>query len=361
LIDMIRFLPKDKFRCSLATFKLDSRVDLFRSIACPIHLFPLRRTYDWNGLRAALKLRDLIRSQRVSIVHTFFETSDIWGGLITKLSGCPLLISSRRDMGILRSGKHRLAHRVVGPLFDQVLTVCDEVRSFCIRQDGLDPKKVITVYNGIELSKIPSDGGGALRRDLGSARATHLITAVGHIRKVKGFDVLIRAAAIIRREFPTAELLIVGNPHAEEPEHVRELHELARTLGLGEGVRFLGGLEDVYSVLRASDVFCLPSRSEGFSNALLQAMACSLPCVATRVGGNAEAIEDGVSGLLVPAEAPEVTADRILRLLRQPEDARRMGQAARMRVEEKFTAQAMMANITAIYERLLSGSGTLPS
>lgn len=352
---MINLLPQDKFRCSLATFKLDSRVDLFRQIACPVHVFPLRRIYDWSGLRAAIKLRELIRSQDVKIVHTFFETSDTWGGLVAKLSGCPLLISSRRDMGILRSGKHRLAYRVMGPFFDRVLTVSEEVRSSCVRQDGLDPRKVITVHNGIELEKIrASNGGEPPRRDLGTARAAHRITAVGHIRKVKGFDIFIRAAAIVRREFPQAEFLIIGAVH--EPEHLQELQELTRSLGLTETVRFLGGSENVFSLLKTSDVFCLPSRSEGFSNALLEAMACGLPCVATRVGGNAEAIEDGVSGFLVPPQDPELAADRILRLLRRPEEARRMGQAGRKTVEEKFTAQAMIANLTAIYDRLLSGA-----
>jgi glycosyltransferase involved in cell wall biosynthesis len=109
-----------------------------------------------------------------------------------------------------------------------------------------------------------------------------------------------------------------------------------------------------------SDVFCLPSRSEGFSNALLEAMACALPCVATRVGGNAEAIEDGVSGFLVAPQDPDLIADRLLRLLRQPEAGRHMGQAARQRVEEKFTVEAMMANLTAVYDGLL-GSADLAS
>ena len=369
LLNMIRLLPKDKFRCSLATFKLDSSVDLFRQIPCPVHVFPLRRTYGWSGLQAALKLRELIRSQHVKIVHTFFETSDIWGGLVAKLSGCPVLISSRRDMGILRSGKHRWAYRVMGPLFDRVLTVSDEVRGFCVRQDHLDPEKVITVYSGIELDKIrTSNGSETLRRDVGLAPSwvplltkegsgevhTHLVTAVGHIRKVKGFDIFIQAAAIVRREFPQAEFLILGDVH--EPEHLHELQELTRSLDLTETVRFLGSSDDVFSVLKMSDVFCLPSRSEGFSNALLEAMACGLPCVATRVGGNAEAIEDSVSGFLVPPEDPGPMADRILQLLRQPEAARRLGEAGRKRVEEKFTAQAMIANLTAIYNGLLSGA-----
>lgn len=355
LLNILRLLPEQGFRCSLVTFKLDSRVDLFRQIPCPVQVLPLRRTYGWSGLLAARRLWRLIRSQQVEIVHTFFETSDIWGGLVAKLSGCPILISSRRDMGILRSGRHQLAYRLLGPLFDQVLTVSDEVSKLCVRQDRLDPEKVVTVYSGIDLQKVrTANGSEVVRRTWGLAADDHLVTAVGHIRKVKGFDVFIRAAAIVRREFPKATFSIVGSVH--EPAHLPELEELRRSLGLTEAVRFAGSSDNILSVLKASDVYCLPSRSEGFSNALLEAMACGLPCVATRVGGNAEAIEDGVSGFIVPPEAPEPMADRILRLLRQPQEARRMGHAARQRVEEKFTAEAMMANITAIYDRLLSRS-----
>lgn len=354
LLNMVRFLPRQKYRCSLATFQLDSAVPLFREIACPVHVFPLRRTYGWSGLRAARDLRALIRSQRVDIVHTFFETSDIWGGLVAKLSGCPLLISGRRDMGILRSAKHRLAHRLVDPLFDRVLTVSDEVRNFCIRQDGLDPTRVVTVYNGIALEPTrPPIGQAALRRRLGLPEAAPLITAVGHIRRVKGFDTFVRAAAVVRRELPQATFLVVGDPHPQEPDHLPELQQLARSLGLTDALHFPGATDDVRPLLRISDVFCLPSRSEGFSNALVEAMACGLPCVVTRVGGNAEAVEDGVTGFVVRRDDPELMAAQILRLLRDPQAARRMGEAGRTRVEEKFTLEAMMANLTAVYDSLL--------
>ena len=246
---------------------------------------------------------------------------------------------------------------MIGPLFDRVLTVSEEVSRFCVKEDRLDPTKVITIYSGIDLDKVGAiNGDRALGLDRRRARDVEVITAVGHIRKVKGFDIFIRAAALVRREFPNAEFLIVGDVH--EAEHGPELHELTRALGLTDSVRFLGSSENVVEVLKRSDVFVLPSRSEGFSNALVEAMACGLPCVATRVGGNAEAIEDGVSGFLVPPENPALAAERILRLLREPEEASRMGRAARKRVEEKFTAQAMMASITGIYERLLSGDLT---
>src|SRR5579883_2914095 len=333
LLQIIRLLPRSRFRCSLATFKIDRCQPAFADIPCRVHLFPLRRTYGWSGLRAALRLSKLIRSEGVRLVHTFFETSDIWGGVITKLSGRPRLVSSRRDMGIFRSAKHRLAYRLVNPLFDSVLTV----------------------YNGVEVEKLlhacRSDGN-ELRSRPDFAGFTHIVTTVANIRRVKGLDVLVRAMATVCGEFPGACLVVAGE--VLEADYMRELQKLIRGLGLTERVKFLGSSEKVLALLRASDVFCLLSRSEGFSNALIEAMASGLPCVATRVGGNGEAVVDGVSGFLVQPDHPEMAADRILAVLRDPALSRQMGRAGQLIVKNRFTAQAMIERLIDVYEHLLS-------
>jgi len=107
--------------------------------------------------------------------------------------------------------------------------------------------------------------------------------------------------------------------------------------------------------LSAADIFVLPSRSEGFSNAIVEAMAASLPVVATDVGGNAEAVRDGISGFVVPSEDIPALAAAIIRLLSDPSKAQAMGVAGKKLVEEKFTTDAMMRQITFSYAQLLSG------
>ena len=89
LLNTIRLLPKERFRCSLITFKIDSSLGIFESMPCPFYVFPMQRTLDWNSLQNAKKLRSFIRSEDVKIVHTFFETADLWGGLISKITGVP--------------------------------------------------------------------------------------------------------------------------------------------------------------------------------------------------------------------------------------------------------------------------------
>ncbi len=354
LLLTIRMLQEKGMRCAVATFRMDPSLEVFQNFPCHLHLFPLRRAYDWNALRMALRFRRLIRSEGIRVVHTFFETSDIWGGVVAKLSGCPVLVSSRRDMGILRAQKHRMAYRLIGPLFDCVTAVSDDVRAFCIQQDRLSPKKVVTLYNGIDLKDVTAARNGTeLRNSEGLTGLFPVVISVAHLRRVKGIDILLNAAVRVCREFPNATFLVVGK--VVEPEYARELQEQTQALGLTDRVRFLGGRSDVFSLLKMSDIFCLPSRSEGFSNALLEAMACGLPCVATRVGGNAEGIQEGGNGFLVDNQDAELIADRILRLARNPDSARQMGTVGREIVQNKFTIEAQTEQLIHLYQSLLEG------
>jgi len=351
---IVEGLPRDRFRVSIVTF--DANPDAARRVrkaGAELYVFRLRRTYDWNGLKTALKLRRLMRDKEVDVVHTLFETSNTWGGLIAKLSGRPLLVSSRRDMNILRLKKHRAVYKIVNRFTDAFVTVSDSVRNFCIGKEGLEPGRTVTVYNGVDIARIDAaDGSAALRAKLGVEEGTPVLTAVANIRKVKGLDTLLRAAAIVRREFPNLRVLVAGN--WLEAGHFEELQGLVRELDLGGNVGFLGHFEEVFSLLKISHVFCMLSRSEGFSNALLEAMAARLPCVVTRVGGNPEAIDDGKNGYLLPTEKPEAAAERIVMLLKNPAEARRVGEAARKTVQARFTSGNMAAEMAAVYERVLA-------
>ena len=353
LLKIVRYLPRDRFRCSIAVFKSGGPLyDLFHEAGCPVHVFPVEKILSLGAVRAGWQLRRFMKREKVDVVHTFFETANLWGGLVTKLGGGPLLVSSRRDMGILRSAKHRIAYRILHPLFDSVVAVSGPVRQACIRDEGIAANRVITLYNGVELDKSEADRGTPnVRAELGLSEASHVVTSVGHIRRFKGFDVMIRAAAKVCREFPKAVFVIVGGLY--ETEHVRDLKEMVRSLGISDNIRFAGALENVSSVLNISDAFCLLSRTEGFSNALVEAMACSLPAVATRVGGAEETIDDGRNGFLVNSEDADAAAERISSLLRDPELARRMGSEARETVRTKFTAEIMANTLAEHYEQLL--------
>jgi glycosyltransferase involved in cell wall biosynthesis len=351
-----RLLPPDRYRCSVGTFRLHRGLPLLDGFPRPVVEFPLNGAFNLQALRTARQLRDFIRSEKVDIVHTFFQTADLWGAPVAKLSGCPIAISSRRDLGILRSRKHRIGYRLLNPLFDHVDTVSDAVRDYCIRVDGIPPRKVVTIPTGIEVERIgAANGADELRASLGLDGAGPVILTVANPRPVKGIDVLIRTVARVARVYPGVRLLIAGAVHGRA--YGDELQRLAERLGVSGHIRFLGESDRVWALLKLCDVFCLLSRSEGMSNALLEAMASERACVATNVGGNGEVIENGRSGYLVPSDDPKAAAERILGLLADPGLARAMGSEARRRVEQKFSAERYIRELAGMYDRLLAARG----
>jgi glycosyltransferase involved in cell wall biosynthesis len=154
------------------------------------------------------------------------------------------------------------------------------------------------------------------------------------------------------------QFVIVGSA-LQEPDYDAGIRKDIRQMGLERNVRFIGTRTDVGSLLKQSDVFCLPSRSEGMSNALLEAMACGLPCVATAVGGNLDVVVNGQTGFLVHNEDYQALAARIVSLLRDRHFARSMGQEGRRIIEAKFTVQHMMGRLASLYRQLLLQRGLL--
>lgn len=345
VLRLAALLPKYGYRASILTFSVHPESAVLQSPPCPIYLLPLQRTYDLSALRAALELRRFLKQQRIRIVQTFFESSDLWAGFVTKTMSDAKLIWSRRDMGILRDSKHHVAYRLMSRIPDKVFAVSEEVRQHCVEVDRIKPSLVETIYNGIDVAdwdtvSPPTKTPGA-----------PVIATVGNIRRVKGHDILIKAAAAVVAQFPEVSFNIAGD--VLESGYFAELRTLIGDLNLSDHFHFVGGVDNLREYLSTADIFVLPSRSEGFSNAIVEAMAASLPVVATNVGGNAEAVTDGVSGLIVPPEDPTALAAAITRLLSEPSKAQQMGAAGKKLASEKFTTDAMMHQITLAYASVL--------
>ena len=196
LVRMVRQMPPERVRSFVVTFNPWVSPVLREQLNCPLYVLPLRRTFGLQAARVASQIRRLLRSEEIDVVHTFFESSNLWGGLVCKLGGGPLLVSSRRDMNILRkSGKHRLGYAVVNRICDRVLTVSEAVRQLCIREEQLPPHKVVTLYNGVDLERIsavPLDW--QLRQRLGFGPGDPIIASVANVRRVKGLDTLVKSA-----------------------------------------------------------------------------------------------------------------------------------------------------------------------
>jgi len=343
VLRLAALLPGYGFRASILTFFVHPECTELNQPPCPIYVLPLRRTWDWTAFRAALDLRRFLQREQVCIVQAFFESSHLWAGGVTKALSDARLVWSMRDMGILRDRKHRIAYRLMNGVPDVVFAVSEQVRHSCIQVDGIAPGRVKTIYNGLDLARWESPPS--------APHSGPVITTVGNIRRVKGHDLLIRSAAQLARRFPSASFSIAGN--VLEPDYFAELQALVQELGLAARFHFLGGVADTRDHLAAADIFVLPSRSEGFSNAIVEAMAASLPVVATDVGGNAEAVKDGVTGYIVPPEDDQALAAAIARLAGDTELAKTMGAAGKSLAAKAFTTEAMMEETVRAYRDLL--------
>jgi len=203
------------------------------------------------------------------------------------------------------------------------------------------------IPSGIDTDLFDPRAAGDLRGEMGLGARPIVGTAITW-RPRKGFRMLFEAFARVRAGHPEARLLIAG-----EHEWAPDPAELADTLGIREAVVLLGKRTDMPKVLGTLDVFVLPSESEGMSNALLEAMAMALPCVATAVGGNPHVIGEGGNGFLVQYPDSSALAERVSVLFADPGLRSRVGAAARDRVVASFSARSMVRQMEKLYDRLL--------
>ncbi len=358
LFRLVQQLEGKGFRCTVVTFHTNERARPFREqFPCPVHWWELQSTYSLEALRVARKLRRLVREQDIDIVHTFFQSADLWAGPMAKLFGAKVLISSRRDMGILRHLKHKIGYRLLRGCFDQVQAVAEAVREFTIRTDGVDAKRVVTIHNGIESSVgVSQEELVRLRAACNLKPGVPVIVCVANFRPVKAVDVLVRALALVNGRNRNWQMVVVGGMggSAVDVAYGEEVLALCRSLRVDGQILFAGYSENVAAYLELGDIFAMPSRSEGLSNALLEAMRTGLPCVATAVGGNPEVVVEGVTGFLVPPDDPSAFAERLLDLLGDPALRSAMARRARARLLDRFTVGAMATRIRAEYNSLLA-------
>ena len=354
VLRLAALLPAEGFRVSILTFQIHPESPV-RALAppCPIYLLPLEKTYGRNAMRAGWSLGRFLRRNDIRLVETFFESSDLWGGTVVRLLSRARLVWSRRDMGILRERKHQVAYRLLASLPHRVFAVSEQVRRHVIDVDHVDPKRVTVVYNGLDLTP-QTPNGTAAALEQGIQPVTFRIVTLGNIRRVKGHDLFLTAAVTILKRFPNTSFWVAGE--VLEADFFAELQQQLLASSLLDRFHFVHGVHNVEEFLQDADVFVLPSRSEGFSNAILEAMAAGLPVVATDVGGNAEAVEDQKTGIIVPSDDAASLALAVIEILSDPSRRQAMTQAGLKRVASRFTSKAMMNVVSEAFRELLGRS-----
>lgn len=236
----------------------------------------------------------------------------------------------------------KVAERVLSPLTSRVTCVCEAEAA--LAATVCSAEKIRVVYNGIEPPASPPP-----REDLAALRESGpVICAISGLRPGKGIETLIDALPCVLERSPAVRVVIAGGGSERDP-----LRERAGRLGVTGALRMIGETNDVYGVLAAADLFVAPSWAESFPYSVLEAMALGLPIVATDVGGVGEAIEDEVTGLLVPARNSKALGAAVSDLLDDRARAVRLGQAAAKRLQERFTLRQMIERTLAVYDELL--------
>jgi sugar transferase (PEP-CTERM/EpsH1 system associated) len=287
------------------------------------------------GLRPGLvwRLMKLLRKLRPDIVHTHNTIACFYAAPAARLARVPAIVHTRHGQRYGATRRQNLLFRLLSRFVDRIVCVSEDSGQLSIRE-GIDPQKVSTIRNGIDLVRFacrqPNHGGPAV--------------LVARLSPEKDVETLLRATALVLRTWPDFRLNIVGDGVSR-----RKLEELAAQLELGDHVCFFGEVQGIPDLLSQAAMFVLPSLTEGISLTLLEAMAGGLPVVATAVGGNPEVVKDGETGLLVEPRSPKPLAEAISRLHTHPELARQMGAAGRRRAEECFDVRRMIGQYESLY------------
>jgi len=313
--------------------------------------------WSWTPrqLPQAWRLFRFLRRRRPHIVNPHMIRATLVAAPIAKLAGVPRVIATFHGREYWRRGLVKgsfVVDRLVDRCVDHMIAVCRSNKAWLVEAKGLAADKITVIQNGRDLAAYrlpPAAEVEAARAELGLLADDEVLGVVGRLDTQKGHRFLIDALPEILRARPRARLLLVG-----EGDLRTALEEQAHRLGVRARVLFPGFRRDVARMMALMDVLVLPSLYEGLPLVLLEAQALARPIVATRVDGNADVVEDGQSGRLVPPEDPGALAGAIVGLLADRDEARRLGEAARRSVHEHFTLEQQMSRTVALYEKCLA-------
>lgn len=307
---------------------------------CPVLRLGVRSLHHLSTLPQAVRLARFLCSQRIDVVQVYFPDSTYLGVPVARLAGVPFVVRTRNNLGYWMKPLDRLLGRVYNRLVDRTIANCVPCRQAVIEDEGAAPQSVVVLENGVDLSRFVQG-----RTRSGGPRRVGM---VANLRPVKDVELFVRAAADVVDHHPDVTFAVAG-----EGEQRPVLERMITDLGLAGRFLLPGSTPDVPAFLADLDVAVLCSRSEGMSNAVLEYMAAGKPVVATAVGANVQLIENGVNGLLVPPGDWAQLAGALDRLLRDPEEAARLGAAARRHVQERYSREAMVRRFEAFYQDLL--------
>jgi sugar transferase (PEP-CTERM/EpsH1 system associated) len=358
LVNIINRTPAGTIRhaiiCITTSTPFENRIE-----SPDVQVVELRKA-PGKGLGVYWRFWRALRRLRPDIVHTR-NVNSLEFQLLAFLAGVKIRIHGEHGWDVHdlhgNSRKYRWLRKVIRPFVSRFVVVSADLQHYLMTAIAVPDDKVLLIRNGVDTGKFqPADPCRNSHLMQPDAENSIVIAAVGRLREVKNHRLLVDAFLDIIDDRPELRrdlrLLVVGDgPHYDELR--------ARLSAQGaEGLASMpGASENIAEILRGADIFVSPSKNEGISNTILEAMAAGLPIVATNVGGTPEIVMDEVTGLLVKSEDEQAMATAILRYVDDPELRRNHGQAGRRRAQEDFDLDLMVERYLGVYQQCLAGQG----
>jgi glycosyltransferase involved in cell wall biosynthesis len=316
-------------------------------LGIPVVHMPLERSFDISW---AMKLSRYIRANNISLIHSHEFTTNAYATVAAHLAGIPIVCTVHGKNYYPDRLYRRVACRLVSRFADAFVTVSNDLKAYLSSEIWIPGNRIQVIHNGIDTDTYSRDryDQAAIRKKLSIHESATVLIVVAALFEGKGHRDLVDAVCMLKDSYDDLCVLFVG----EGPCEAKLKQQIAQS-GLEKEIRLLGFRRDIAELLSVSDLFVLPSYSEGLPVSILEAMSCGVPVIATNVGGVSEIINDGGNALLVPPEQPELLAAKIRLIMQDREFAERLAGRARDDVVAGFSFNKMLDHYRMLYSKLI--------
>lgn len=352
LLTTLRKIDRSKFDVTVVSIERRSEVggEIERLGFKVIYLDSKARLYNAGLL---IKVARILRSEAPDILHTSLFYANFFGRLASLFARPRAVVSEERSMYTEKRFYHVMLDNMLARITDRIIVCSESVLDFTSRQERINRDKFFLIYNSVDESRF--DAGiprSAARKHYGLSENDFAVGSVGSLIPKKGHRFLIEALSGLSRDIPGLKLLLVGSGESQD-----DLKGMVSGLNMDAQTVFMGERNDVPDIMRAIDVFVLPSLQEGFPRTLLEAMYTGLPVVASNISGIPELIRDGANGFLVSPGDVRGLRDRIRALYRDPDLRSRVSSAAKKTVGEGYMSGDYVTRLQGLYGTLLGAAG----
>jgi len=321
-----------------------------------------RKISPFSDLIVLFKLFFYFKKEKFQIVHTHNPKPGLLGQLAAKAAGVPIIVNTihgfyfHENTPFLQKKFFIFVEKIAALCSDLIFSQNKEDMKTAIEEKICGPQKIKFLGNGIDLQKFsserfPKEFINQKKRELGIKSSFKVIGIVGRLVREKGYLELFATFKNLIKKFPNAILLVVGPIEPEKKDAINP--DIVKNYGIEKNVIFLGLREDIDEIYPLMDIFVLPSWREGFPRSVIEALAMGRAVIATNIRGCREAIDDGVTGILVPPKNLEELAEAIVFLLENPEKAKEMGESGKEKAKKEFNENLIFDRIKKEYQRLI--------